>query len=215
MNNSSPAVNHDDLDMTRFLLLGLSFFGGVLLTFLVLGIVADEPDYGAVGRQLESPDPVEQLARSVGEPGAAVEIEVAGVQCEAVERRVVDETTPSELLSLWNQTIQLTGDECNPDFANSLGRDWLLTDTLLTVFNDSGSLYEVETTNDVVTSISLYLVPDDADHSNELVELLVALWGADNVDWDEGCEETDLPWSGIAVPDGLYIEISLCDSKEA
>lgn len=184
------------------------------MTVVLLGVFADELDYGTSGRQLESPAEVEQVARAVGEPDALIEVEVAGIQCEADSRRVVGQSTPGDLLSLWNETVQSPGDECNPAFGTALGRDWLLTHTMLTVFNEAGSLYEVETSNDLVSGVAIYLVPDDAAHSDDLQQLLTTLWGAENVDWDNGCGETDRPWSGITVPEGVYFELSSCELLE-
>ena len=214
MENGSSAATQHDLDMTRLFMLSLSFFGGVLLTVLLLGIFADEPDYGNVGRQLQIPAEVEQLARSVGEPDQLIEVEVAGIQCEAQSRRVVGQTTPGDLLSLWNETVQSPGDECNPAFGTSLGRDWLLTHTMLTVFNEGGSLYEVETSNDLVTGVAIYLVPDDAAHSSDLQQLLTTLWGEENVDWERECADTDRPWIGVAVPEGVFFELTSCEVFE-
>lgn len=194
--------------MTKLFALSLSFFGGVLLTVIILGIFANEPDYGNVGRQLQAPV---ELARSVGEPGAAIEVEVAGIQCEAANRRVVGRSTPGDLLSLWNETVQSPGDECSPAFSSVLGSEWILTHTMLNVFSEAGSLYEVETSNDVVSGVAIYLNPDDEAHTEDLQTLLTTLWGEENVDWDRECGDTDRPWSGVAIPDGLYLELSSCE----
>ncbi len=205
METGSSAASQHDLDMTKLFILSMSFFVGVIITVVALGVFANEPVRGAAASQRID---TEDLARTVGEPGIAVE--VAGIQCEAPQRTAEDRT-PEGLLSLWNETVQSSGDECTPAFDAALGSEWLLSQPMLTVFNDSGSLYEVEITDDVVTGVAIYLVPTDAPRSADLQALLTTLWGAENVDWSRSCGDTDRPWSGLAVTDGLYLEVTSCE----
>ena len=187
--------------------LTLSFAAGILIVTGLLNLGNEDVGGGE-----------DQLARSVGEPATPFEaedssdvgVEVAGVVCEV--QQLGEQGSPTDVVALWNLAVVSQGDECSAPFADSLGPSWEMTDTELSVFGPVGSVYEFANTGGVVSGLRISLVPEDV-LGNELADLgalIDTVWGAETIDWANGCDVTPSSWSGDVVEDPLRIELTRC-----
>lgn len=192
----------EGFSLSQILTLAASFALGIFLITVVANAVAgNEP---------------EQLARAVGEPsqafdGASVVADVAGVACEAPPETVNTNSDADDLVDLWNVAVQSPGDACTPAFAPRLGADWVMTDPIVSVVGDEGSLYEILAEDGTLNGMSLFLVAGDTDAGQalDLQAVISHVWGAENIDWNNDCSN-GTEWVGVLAADGSDLSVRRC-----